>query len=113
MDDNMEIPRIKVAEVFVDGRCVGFLSDVKLSRTNSGDFDLEGEWSGYSDVLDDDKMFTISIPRYECRFLADKVDAVKVRSAGRISFKGASFLPDSPGSWFENLGELPDDIELG
>jgi len=108
----MEIPRINMAEVFVDGRCVGLLSDIKLSRSDAGEFDVEGEWSGYSDIFSGEKMFTISIPRYEFRFLADKVDAVKVRNSGRISFKGASFLPDSPGTWFNELLEPPDDFEI-
>jgi len=112
MMENNRIPQIKVAEVFVDGHCVGFISDVKLNQVGEGCFDLEGEWSGYSDVLADDKMFTISIPRHECRFFTDKVDAVKVKNSGRVLFKGASFLPDGPDSWFDKLIEPPDDLEV-
>ena len=99
------MPPIKVAEVFVDGNCVGLLKDVKLSREEDGGYNLEGEWSGYADVLDKDSLFTISIPRFECRFLAESVDQGKTRSTGRISFKGASFIPDSPHAWFETFGE--------
>ena len=113
MTENNRIPQIKVAEVFVDGHCVGFISDVKLSQVEEGCFDLEGEWSGYSDVLAEDKMFTISIPRHECRFLTDKVDAVKVKNSGRILFKGASFLPEGPDTWFDELIEPPEDLEAG
>ena len=105
MNESFAIPPIKMAEVFVDGRCVGFLSDVRLSREDDGGFKLEGEWSGYSDVLVDEAMYTISIPRYECRFLAHNVDAEIAGGSGRISFKGASFLPDSPKTWFEVFGE--------
>jgi hypothetical protein len=105
MNAGFRIPPIKVAEVFVDGNCVGFLKDVKLSREEDGGFNLEGEWSGYADVLDQDALFTISIPRFECRFLAGSVDKGKARSTGRICFKSASFLPDSPHAWFEDFGE--------
>ena len=105
MSENMEIPRIKMAEVFVDGHCVGFLTNVKLVRGDDGEFDVEGEWSGYADVLQDDRMYTISIPSYECRFLADNVKAVQVKCSGTVSFKGASFLPDGPKSWFEMFGD--------
>jgi len=105
MKESFSIPPIKMAEVFVDGHCVGFLSDVKLSREEDGGFKLEGEWSGYPDVLGRQAMYTISIPRYECRFLADKVDAKLVRDTGRIVFNGASFLPDGPKTWFETFGE--------
>ena len=94
-----------MAEVFVDGHCVGFLSDVKLSRDDDGGFNLEGEWSGYSDVLKTDALFTISIPRYEYKFLAEHVDRGRVTSSGRVAFKSASFLPDSPQAWFEVSGE--------
>jgi hypothetical protein len=94
-----------MAEVFVDGHCVGFLSDVKLSREDDGAFNLEGEWSGYSDVLKKDSLFTISIPRYECRFLTDEVEGERGKSSGRISFKSASFLPDSPKTWLEVFDE--------
>jgi hypothetical protein len=103
MDGNIEIPPIRMAEVFVDGHCVGFLSDVKLSRENDGGFNLEGEWSGYSDVLDKESMFTISIPRYECRFLTDRVEADLENLKNRISFRDASFIPDGPKKWFEEL----------
>jgi len=105
MTTGFRIPPIRMAEVFVEGHCVGFLTDVKLSREADGGFNLEGEWSGYSDVLKQDALFTISIPRYECRFLADEVDAGRVTSSGRISFKSASFIPDSPGTWFDTFGE--------
>ncbi len=105
MNESFAIPPIKVAEVFVDGHCVGFLCDVKLSREEGGAFRLEGEWSGYSGVLDQESMFTISIPRYDCRFLSNKVNAELVTSSGRISFSDASFLPDGPREWFDNFGE--------
>jgi len=105
MNESLGLPRIRMAEVFVDGHCVGFLSDVKLSREDDGAFKLEGEWSGYSDVLSAEALYTISIPRYECRFLTDKVDAELIKNTGRISFKSASFLPDGPKSWLETFGE--------
>jgi len=105
MNESFHIPPIKMAEVFVDGRCVGFLSDIKLSREEDGGFKLEGEWSGYSDVLGEENSFTIAIPRYECRFLADKVDVELISESGRISFKGASFLPDGPRTWFDTFGD--------
>ncbi len=89
----------------MDGNCVGFLSDVTLSREESGGFKLEGEWSGYSDVLKKDSTFTISIPSYDVRFLTDSVDAEDVTSSGRISFNDASFLPDGPDTWYEVFGE--------
>lgn len=101
MNTGFRIPPIQVAEVFVDGHCVGFLSDVKVSRQDDGKYKVEGEWSGYPDVLNRNTLFTISIPRYECRFLADDVEAGSVRSSGRISFRDASFIPDSPEGWFE------------
>jgi hypothetical protein len=105
MDANLRIPPIGMAEVFVDGHCVGFLSDVKLSQEDDGGYNLEGEWSGYSDVLKKDSLFEISIPRFEYKFLAERVDPGTVKSSGRISFKSASFLPDSPQAWFEVPGE--------
>ena len=64
MSKNFSIPPIKMAEVFVDGHCVGFLSDVKLSREDDGAFKLEGEWSGYSDVLGKDSLFTLDQSAY-------------------------------------------------
>jgi hypothetical protein len=94
-----------MAEVFVDGHCVGFLSDIKLSRQEDGAYNLEGEWSGYSDVLRKESLFEISVPRSEFKFLADKVDAGRVTSSGRVSFKSASFLPNAPRDWFEAFGE--------
>ena len=94
-----------MAEVFVDGHCVGFLSDIKLTREDDGGFKLEGEWSGYPDVLKKGSLFTISIPRREGKFLTDDVDAGVVTSSGRISFRDASFLPESPKAWFETFGE--------
>ncbi len=100
-----EIPPIRVAEVFVDGRCVGFLSDVILSREENGGFMLEGDWSGYSNVLGNSSQYTISIPRYECKFLAVKVEADPNLSTGRVLFKNASFLPDGPGTWIDKPGE--------
>lgn len=105
MKESFRIPPIPMAEVFVDGHCVGFLSDVKLTREEDGAFQLEGEWSGYPDVLKKGSLFTISIPRREGKFLTDDVDAGVVTSSGRISFKGASFLPESPKAWFETFGE--------
>jgi len=105
MEKSFSIPPIKMAEVFVDGRCIGLLSDVRLSREEDGGFKLEGDWSGWQDVLGQENSFTIAIPRYECRFLADKVDTKLVRDTGRIIFNGASFLPDSPKTWFETFGE--------
>jgi hypothetical protein len=105
MSASFRIPPIRMAEVFVDGHCVGLLSDVKLSREDDGGFNLEGEWSGYSDVLGKEALFTISIPRYECKFLTDEVEADRVMNSGRVSFKSASFLPDSPEAWFNVFGE--------
>jgi hypothetical protein len=105
MSENMRIPPISMAEVFVDGHCVGFLSDVKLSREDDGGYNLEGEWSGYSDVLEKDSLFTISVPRFEFKFLADKVDVGVTTSSGRISFKSASYLPDGPNQWLNKPGE--------
>lgn len=105
MLDGIDIPPIRVAEVFVDDRCVGLLSDVRLSREDDGGFRVEGNWSGYPDVLGNSSFYTISIPRYECRFLASKVDTDPGLSKGRVLFKHASFLPDGPGSWIERTGE--------
>jgi hypothetical protein len=105
MLDGFEIPPFRVAEVFVDDRCVGLLSDVKLSREETGGYNLEGNWSGYSNVLGNSPHYTISIPRYECKFLAVKVDAEPGISTGRVQFKNASFLPDGPGPWIEKPGE--------
>jgi hypothetical protein len=106
MNANFRIPPIGMAEVFVDGHCVGFLSDVKLSQEDDGGYNLEGEWSGYADVLKKtDALYTISIPRYEYKFLAEQVEPGSTRSSGRISFKSASFLPDGPQAWFEKPSE--------
>ena len=112
MNEPLGIPRISMAEVFVDGHCVGFLSDVKLSREDDGAFKLEGEWSGYTDVLRKDSMFTISIPRYEFRFLADKVDELTSSESGKksVSFNGASFIPDGPLMWFDTTGDSPSEV---
>jgi hypothetical protein len=107
MNEAPMIPPIRMAEVFVDGHCVGLLSDVKLSREDDGAFKLVGEWSGYSDVLRQESLFTISIPRYECRFLAEKVNEGKTMKSGRVtvSFNGASFIPDGPRTWFDTFTE--------
>lgn len=101
MKQDFNIPPIRMAEVFIDDNCVGFLSNVKLNQQQDGGFELEGEWSGYPDVLNKDVMFTISIPRFECRFLADKVETDKTKSSGKVLFKGASFLPDGPTNWLK------------
>jgi len=107
MNEPVGIPRISMAEVFVDGHCVGFLSDVKLSRDEEGAFKLEGEWSGYMDVLRKESLFTISIPRYECRFLTDDVKEGITVKGGRksVSFNGASFIPDGPVTWLDAFNE--------
>ena len=105
MFEGYEIPPIRVAEVFVDDRCVGFLSDVKLSREDDGAFRVEGDWSGYTNVLGKSSHYTISIPRYECKFLAAMVDADPGLAKGRVLFQHASFLPDGPGTWIDEPGE--------
>ena|SRR3990170_2046265 len=105
MGGEMRIPHIRMAEVFVDGNCVGFLSDVKLSIESDGAFTLEGDWSGYSDVLNKDTLFTISIPRHDYRFLSDSVKPGSTRNSGRIQFNGASFIPDGPNLWLDQPGE--------
>jgi hypothetical protein len=102
MNEDFRLPPIRMAEVFIDGRCVGFLSDVRLSREEGGSFTLEGEWSGYSDVFDKGSLFTIAIPRHDYKFLSDKVKLEGVGGSGRISFKDASFLPESPNDWLDH-----------
>ncbi len=106
----MEIPRIKLAEVFVDGRCVGMISDVLLSQDDEGAYRLEGNWSGYPDTFQKDSMFTISIPSHECRFLTGEVDPVSIQDPQRIAFKSASFLPEGPTSWLEVFGDPPSEV---
>jgi len=106
MEKNFEIPRIKLAEVFVDGRCVGLLSNVKLSREEDGGFEVEGEWSGYPDVIGEkESTCTISIPSYECRFLSNLVDTELIEDTGRILFRNASFIPEGPKPWFDKPAE--------
>ncbi len=105
MKGNYRMPPIRMAEVFVDGRCVGFLSDVRLTRDEEGAFILEGEWSGYRDVFDKESLFTIKIPRHEIKFLSDKPGVEEMESSGRISFNNASFLPESPDAWFKDIAE--------
>ena len=95
-----------MAEVFVDGHCVGFLSDVKLSREEDGAFRLEGDWSGYPDAFSKESLFTISIPRHDIKFLTDKVDAKRMATEGKVKFSDASFLPESPKAWFEVFGDV-------
>ena len=106
MKGEFRIPPIRMAEVFVDGNCIGFLSDVKLSKETDGAFTLEGDWSGYSNVLGRESLFTISIPRHDFKFLADDVDPGQDTGTGRIKFNGASYIPDGPNLWLDQSGEV-------
>ena len=99
MNDIKGIPPIRMAEVFHNGHCVGFLSDVKLSEDAEGGYELEGDWTGYPDALKQDGTFTISVPRREYKFLADQVETGPVTHSGRIKFEGASLIPDGPSFW--------------
>lgn len=105
MNGGHRLPNIRMAEVFVEGNCVGFLSDVKLSRAKDGGFRLEGDWSGFPGILGTGDLYTISIPRYEFKFLSDSVEKTEPGVSERITFKDASFIPEGPEGWLETFGE--------